>query len=289
MLAFADPTARAMEDARRRNINAGQLAMRPIPFRDDLVPSRAAVEIKADGIGLLDVNGRLQSLQGVPFDAAEHLGPELMAIREAYGRPMMLQGEYIERGGFGATLAAFQSGVGEGAVVLWEAIPLTVWHGHELSQPDQDRRAMLEAVFANVRPRMVKLVDRYTIDRPDPIRIAECARIAFDADQEGIIVKDATAPYVRADSPFWLKVKDCQSVDVPIQSIRSEGGRMKSIIVTFQGKPNVVPTGFTEASRWALDEWRTGRMVEIKHLGRTAGGLLKGVSFLRFRDDKGAS
>jgi ATP-dependent DNA ligase len=284
MLGFVDPTAQAMEDARKRNIMATELGMKPTPYRASSLPLRFGFELKVDGIGLLDVNGHVQTLEGVPFDAAAHVAPELEAIRQVFGRETVLHGEYIEKGGFNATLSAFQRREGSGAVVLWDAAPLKVWTGYETSLPLWERKLQLRAAIDIVEPRMVTMLDLVPAGTAEHIDLAAAEAVA--QGQEGIVVKDADSPYVRGPSGFWMKLKGVETVDVPIQGCNVDGPRLKSLIVTIDGKPAVVPVGFSEDQRYQLAEFRTGRMVEIKHNGRTEGGALKGATFIRFRDDK---
>ncbi len=284
MHAFADPTSQAMEDARKRNIMAIDLAMKPVPYNADLLPRRFGFELKCAGIGLLDVNGYVQSLNGVDFMAALNLMPELTAIREAFGRPMVLHGEYIEGAGFEAALSAFNRGEGTGAVMLWDAVPLSVWHGHEISQPLIERRAALAAAIQIAKPKAVGLLQ--WVDISSAADVTSSAAQAIELGQEGIVVKDMDSPYVRGPSPYWMKVKGVETVDVPIQAAHVEDQRLTKIVVTVDGKPNVVAVGFTEDQRHEPAEFWAGRIVEIKHNGFTKGGLLRGATFVRFRDDK---
>lgn len=283
MHAFADPTAQAMEDARKRNIMANELGMKPVPYDPAKLGMRYGFEIKVDGIGLLDVNGIVQSLAGVDFLAASHLLDELAAVRDAFGRPMVLHGEYIEKAGFEAALSSFQRGEGSGAVMLWDAVPLAVWHGHEIGQPLVDRRQALVAAMDVVKPKMLGMLQWGNLFSSVDVEVA--AKEAIELGAEGIIVKDMDSPYVRAKSPYWMKIKRVESVDVPIQAVHVEDARVTKIIVTVDGKPCMVPVGFSEDLRLHLGEFRVGRIVEIKHNGRTSGGLLKSACFLRFRDD----
>ncbi len=280
-------TADQMEEARHANVMASELGMKPVPYDPDKLPVRCGFELKIDGIGLIDVAGTVQSLEGSPFDCARHLFHELAVIRHAFGTDMVLQGEYIERGGFNATLAAFNSGESKaGGVVLWDAVPLKAWHGYEQSLPLADRRAMLVAAIAAAGPGMVKL-NPLVECAPDDAVIQEALRVALDGHHEGLVVKDLASPYVRARSRWWQKLKPCVTVDLPIQSVRIENDRVSSIIVTYDGKPLVVGV-MPESLRHQPDEFTLGRIVEIKHVGRNANGTLRGTSFVRFRDDKGA-
>lgn len=285
MLATADQ----MEEARRRNVNANDLAMKPLAYDPEHLPARAGFELKVDGIGLLDVNGNVQTLEAVDLECARHLEGELSALRAAFGVPMVLHGEYIEPGGFEATLAAFRRRQGEaGCAILWDAVPLKVWHGFETSMPLVDRRAQLEAAFAAVRPRMLSLNSLQPINDPDPAAVvAGALEKTLEAGFEGLVIKDMDSPYRRGPSRYWMKAKGCETLDVPVQGVRvDDSGRLQSIIVTVEGRPAIVGAGFSEALRLEPAEFVTGRIVEIRHIGKTRNGCLKGAAFVRFRDDK---
>lgn len=282
------PAAEDFEDARRRNVNADELGMLPVPYDPAKLGPRIGVELKIDGIGILDVNSHLQSLEGASFDCALHLARELGALRAAFGTPMVLHGEFFERGGFNATLGAFRSGKSKGGVIiLWDALTLKAWHGHEQSPPLWQRRAQLEAAFATVRPGMIglsKLVEAVPADAP---MIELALQTAIDGGHEGLVVKDLDSPYRRGRSSWWMKVKPVETIDVPIQAVRAdEDGRVKSVVVTVAGKPAVIGSGFSETLRCCPEEFEAGRMVEIKCVGRTEAGQLRDASFVRFRDDK---
>lgn len=281
--------AEQMEDARRRNVSASDLAMKPVPYKPELLPARVGVEIKLDGIGILDVNGTVQTIQGVEFIAARHLQHELDAIRNMFGEPMVLHGEFLERGGFNATLSAFQSGESRGGiVVLWDAVTLKAWLGHAQSPPLDERRAMLETAIQTVRPNMVTLNPLQLLLGNSQDRVTEALQAALANRHEGIVVKDMDSPYVRGPSPFWLKAKGVETIDARIQGVRMHDDveRMKAVIVTLDGKPAFVGSGFTEAQRVDPSDFAIGRWIEIRHLGRMPSGALKSATFVRFRDDK---
>jgi hypothetical protein len=180
-----------VEYARRHNVNSDELAALAIPYDPEKLPQRMGVEIKVDGIGIIDVNGTIQTLEGVPFEAALHLAHELGALRQAFGTEMMLHGEFFEPGGFNATLSAFRAGVSTaGAVALWDAITLKAWHGHEQTPPLWMRRAQLEGAFMAVRPRMVVLNPLVPAGECSDAWVQGALANAVDDGHEGIVVKD---------------------------------------------------------------------------------------------------
>lgn len=284
---MARASAEDMDEARRRNVNANELAMLPAAYDAARLPTRVGIELKVDGIGLLDVNGRLLSLEGSPFLAAEHLAHELAAIREAFGREMVLHGEFFEPEGFEAALSSFRRGESfAGAAVLFDAVTLKAWHGHEQSPALWMRRELLKTAFDAVRPRMVTLSPITEWSAPTAVLVDLALDEAIAGGHEGLVVKDLDSPYSRGRSAYWMKVKPVETVDVPIQAVRQENGRVRSIVVTFEGRPIVVGAAIPDQLRVQPHEFETGRIVEIRHVGKTPGGLLRGTSFVRFRDDK---
>lgn len=282
---FAD----AFMEARKINGRAPrELAMRPADWNADLCPARAAVEIKHDGIGFVWTDGDAMSLEGVPFDAASHRLLAVQALERHLGGRMMMQGEFVEPvGGVEAANASFRRGTSTtGILMLWDAVPLDVWNGFQASSPLHVRRQLLEAAFQHM-PRDCGVYLTRQAQGFDVEGIEMAAGAAWAGGEEGIVVKDLDSPYVRARSPYWMRIKRTETVDVPIQSIIEGAGLLRSIICTFEGRPITVPVGFSDSQRRTPALFAPGRIVEVKHNGRTKGGYLKSPRFIRFRDDKG--
>ncbi len=283
-------TAEQMEEARKSNVNAVHLAAKPVPYDPDKLPQRVQVEIKSDGIGMLYLGDVIQSLEGVDMDCARHLAGELSGLAAVYGEPMMLHGEYMEKGGFGATLSAFRRGEGEGCAFIWDAITLKAWNGHEQSPPLQMRRELLQTAFDTVRPRMLRIAP--AVAWPPAVEVVEQLEImlntALEDGHEGLVVKDLDSPYVRGPSPYWMKMKGVETIEGIVQGVRLEDGsdRMKAVILNVEGKPVFVGSGLTEAQRDDPSDFTLGRIVEIRHVGRLPSGAYRGAAFVRFRDDK---
>ena len=292
-----DDTAIAFDEAMRANRRPSALGMTPTDYVPGRLGARTAVEIKHDGICLLDVDGELQTLEGVPFACASHLAAGLQRLREAFGVPMVLQGEYQEAGGFEATLSAFQRGFGAGALFLFDAVPVAAWAGAEQSAPLYSRRRMLEEAWGIVRPGGIGLVKHGFHFDAEGVELA--AGEAWADGLEGVVAKDLDSPYVRGRSRFWMKVKRTLTVDAAIASVRVDAcsygeaarvpstGRVQGIAVLWEGRHVAVPVGFSEAERAQPRLFLPGRIVEIEHKGRTPSGALKSATFRRFRDDKG--
>lgn len=140
-----------------------------------------------------------------------------------------------------------------------------------------------------VRPQMVKLNPLCLLTDAVEHRVQLALHEVLGIGGEGIVVKDMDSPYVRGPSPFWLKVKGSETIDVRVQGVRVYDdcpSRMKALIVNVNGKPAMVGSGFTEQQRRDPSDFTVGRYVEIRHLGVMPSGALKSATFVRFRDDK---
>lgn len=276
------------DEARRANERATAIGMTPVDYAAAHVPEHAAVELKYNGICLCwnDAVGPA-TLEGVPMPCASHLSPGFAAMQKAAGVRMFFQAEYLVPGGLEATTSAFQRGDPTGFAVVFEAVPLAVWQGQEHSLRLIQRRRILEELHSIASPSEIGLALHAQGYDAEGVELA--AGAAWEGGEEGVIVKNLMSPFVRGRSRFWMKVKAQLTVDVRILSTESANGRLVKIMVSYNDKAVFVPVGFSEDQRRRPDDFRPGRMVEIKHNGETANGLLKGATFLRFRDDKGGS
>lgn len=283
-------TAYAFEEARRANSWAQHIGMQPVPYRADRLPQRIGVEIKYDGLGLCYRDGLIMTLQGVDIRCASHLQGGLDALGAVYRQPMFIQGEYIHADGFNAAQRAFRSGTPAGAVMIFDAVPIAAWDGLEPSAPLIERREMLAAAFAAAVEGLADIGLAQQAQGFDQEGVELAAGEAWADGLEGIVAKDLDSPFVRGPSPFWMKLKREETIDAPIVGVglagTFPGSKLLSFDVRIDGKETKVARGWTLLQEHDPDQFRIGRMVEIKHNGRTEGGALKGVSFVRFRDDK---
>jgi ATP-dependent DNA ligase len=268
------------------------LMMLPTVWDASKVPLRAIVEQKHDGIHLgYSAWHRVPfTREGVDFTCASHLMSALETLDAALGRPHVLFGEYLNLDGFNATLADFSRGVGAGIVVLFDAVPMAAWTGAEPSPPLHQRKARLAAAHARLSAGQregVKLCKASLFEGAARDNIELVAGQMWADGFEGIVIKDADSPYVRGPSDHWMKLKQQNTVDLPITGQTIVGGRLQSITVeATPGVPSKVGVGFSESDRANPLRFVQGRMVEVSHLGLTARGALKSGAFKRFRDDK---
>ncbi|MBX9816060.1 MAG: hypothetical protein K2X76_15285 [Sphingomonas sp.] len=222
------------------------------PEQLDQLPNadRRLVQVKIDGIRALYVDGRIVSREGVPLDCALHCQPALRRLEEAFGRPMMFDGEYVEEEGFVATIAAQRRGEGYGAIYLFDAVPLEDWTAGGGDAPALWRLQELDKrVMASESP-FVGMLKFWEMDaQATRAKFAELIREGY----EGLVTKDPASPYVRARSDAWRRLKGRFSLYAPIIDVLMKDGRLQAILVRIpdQAKPVCLARGWSaeEAAR----------------------------------------
>jgi len=225
----------------------------------------------------------------------DHLVPAFEALEKISGEPMYFQGEYmVDQNNWRATMSAFNTGTPSGIVALWEAVPMTVYHGRQVSQPLHVRRQHLETILDVVQPHGILGQRWETVESEEQIELG--AGVAWDEGAEGVVIKDPTSPFVRGPSRYWLKIKQHETLDVTIVDVRLDTDeaqpRVKSLLCREgDGAPFRVATGFGNEERYVLgfihaSGMLVGTVCEVKSQGRTAEGIPENPSYLRLREDK---
>lgn len=175
----------------------------------------------------LDGKPRLWTRGGQPIEGVEHIAHRLALMERAAGQPMMFDGEYMVDGSLAGTKAWCESGWklggNAGTLYLFDAVPLTDWHQGRCDIPQIKRKANLRAIAAaaDVDPLswewapgsrgqghgtpIVEILDDLWLFSADDVR-EEASRV-WARGGEGLMLKDPEAPYVRARSNAWLKLK----------------------------------------------------------------------------------
>lgn len=242
---------------------AGTWNGQPLPHGD------WAIEEKVDGIRMLWIGdgcggGEIVTRNGEPFDAAEHLRPELERLQRRFGMPMMFDGEYFEEGGFLPTLSAFRKGTGTGRFYWFDAMPTVYWT-IGTSNSGKFRRVTMEASLDEWAPDGIVLApQRHVVEGEDLQRLAEWF---WAQGKEGMVLKDMAAPYVRGRRPTWLKVKRELELRAALDEVLEDGAAAK---VLYEGRRLrvAVPTHL----RGTLCE---GRAVWVKAMEWTETGRLR--------------
>lgn len=191
------------------------------------------VERKWDGIRALRFPGidgvnRLWTRNGMVIEGTGHIAHLLDLLERAAGEPWFFDGEFVVDDSLATTKAWFERGwrlgVEAGVLHLFDGFPLRDWKAGGCEMPLYARKARLSALVGaagdnppsewdwrpgsrgrdEVDPCPVQLVeDLWAQDHADVI---DAARRVWAVDGEGLVAKDADAPYLRNRNCSWQKV-----------------------------------------------------------------------------------
>jgi len=194
-------------------------------------PAGIWCEPKIDGVRACWIDGTLLSgREGATMHGVEHIAERLRRLERAAGRPMFFDGEYQVDGDYRATMrhmghkARAQQ---EGSLWLFDAVPLDRWRADDDDRPLYARKAALTSWVAAVEREDGEgglswewaAGTHGRAARRDAVRLmpdewlSEAAAVAARATEvwaaggEGLVLKDAEAPYRRNRSMAWQKVK----------------------------------------------------------------------------------
>lgn len=191
------------------------------------------VEPKIDGWRCLYLTGidgkpRLFTRQGHLIEGAGHIAYRLGLMERAAGEPMVFDGEFQVGGSLAATKAwcetGWKTGGEAGTLHLFDCLTMAEWRAGGSDMPLYERKARLQALSRAVdedealswefrpgsrgddawRTSCPILQDEWAFDVSDVL--AAASRI-WTAGGEGLMLKDAEAPYRRNRNASWLKVK----------------------------------------------------------------------------------
>lgn len=247
------------------------------------------------------------------------LGRYFPELRFPAGR-YVLDGEIVIRDGAGREdFEALQSRIHPAAsrvALLADEIPATFVAFDLLAVDDE---TLLDTPFARRRERLEQFV-------ADPIALSPMVTTADEAaawleTAEGVIAKDADAPYLPGKRRGMVKIKRIRTIDCVVMGWRpgkAEGtvgslilgcyepdGRLRVVghssgfsakqkkeLPAFLAPYETGERGSADPSRWSADrdlEWvalRPELVVEITFDHASAGRIRHGTKVLRFRDDK---
>ena len=203
-------------------------------WRGDVPTGGLMTEVKVDGWRALRFPGitgkvRLWSRNGMPIEGTEHILHRLALMERVAGEPMMFDGEFQVDGSLAAAKAwcerGWKIGGEAGTFFAFDMMPLRAWREGGCSTPLYGRKRRLVALARAVdedpalswewrpgsrgrdeaSPTAVQLVeDGWAFDAGD---VLDAARRVWADGGEGIMCKDAEAPYRRCRSASWQKVK----------------------------------------------------------------------------------
>ena len=161
--------------------------------------------------------------------------------------------------------------------------------------PYRHRRKMIESLFERWHPPHILPVPAVYTEHGK----RDMFRRAQEQGNEGVILKDRSAPYAAMRSDRWLKVKLWKSVDAMIAEIAPTGKSSVALALLHHGEdwPGetlgrlddgrlVVGIGSCLMSQRNLGRAHVGDVMEVKYLYASDSGRLVQPAFLRFRSDK---
>lgn len=202
-------------------------------WRGKLPETGIAVEEKKDGWRACYFRGhdgqpRLWTRNGHPIEGVEHITHRLAQFERAAGLPLFIDGEFQIGGTLEATKAwcerGWKMGGTAGVFYAFDIVPQAEWARGGWDAPWHQRKRMLtelaEVVNADDafawdwrpgsfgrdegRPTVGILMDTWAFDVAD---VLDEARRVWAAGGEGLMLKDAEAPYRRNRHDAWQKVK----------------------------------------------------------------------------------
>jgi hypothetical protein len=203
-------------------------------------PRPRVVQLKADGIRSLYIDGRIVSREGTPLDCALHCQPGLRRLEEAVGCPIFIDGEYVEEGGFNPTLKAMRAGRGQGVFWIFDAVPLEYWQAGEWRRSTVDRLHWIRDHVLEADSPFVGLLNFWLLDAAGT---RAKARELWLEGYEGVVTKDPEAGYVRSRSDAWRRLKQTLTFDCPIVDIAVKDGKLCRVIVRGPGDVGPITLG----------------------------------------------
>lgn len=281
--AFSRPLEPPPASLMRFAHNASELCALASDWQPSTARTIWLAEPKVDGIRALWIGGkvcRLLTREGNMIGAGDCVVDPLNDLEAAFGKPMFFDGEIAHPDGFEATLASFRRGVPDPALTLWlfDAVPLDVWAAAGRTAPLGDRKAALRSVFgAGGRP-AVGLLKGEAIDGRN-VQAAAQDRIARGL--EGIVLKDATSPYVRGRGADWRRIKALATTDAQVITVKAtETGAKLGCRIALTPAGCCFWVSFP-AGKGAPLLPSPGAVIEIAHNGFTAKGTPRHARFVR--------
>ena len=185
-----------------------------------------------------------------------------------------------------------------GILNIFDAVPMEAFEASEYDSTQLERTKKLHEIMAqffaeNPDCTCLKLVETSgLISTKDPdweTRVAKYYEAKLAEGYEGIMIKDATAPYVCKRSTAWQKVKPVSSYDVPVIAI--EAGdidtefeeQVGKLVCKYGDQELRVGSGLTKEQRklwWDNPSLIVGKTIEI--LAQEETSNRKGTHSLRF-------
>jgi ATP-dependent DNA ligase len=202
-------------------------------WRGDELPAGGMVaELKIDGWRCghfrgIDGRAGLWTRNGFPIEGTGHILHAISIMEAVAGEPLFIDGEFQVAGTLDATKrwceSGWKAGGEAGTFYAFDCLAQAEWESNDCERPWVERKAMLEKLYREslhhplsweYRPRsygrkpdapIVEIIDdAWCFDARD---VRNEANRVWARGGEGLILKQADAPYRRNKSSDWQKVK----------------------------------------------------------------------------------
>jgi DNA ligase-1 len=179
---------------------------------------------------------------------------------------------------------------------VFDYISLKEWHAKKSSTPCSVRK---EHISSQILGR--SLIGELRYLKVVPFNIVKATQENFKIyhddwvrkGEEGIMIKDISAPYKFKRDWSVMKYKAFFDVDVEIKGMLEGTGRhqgkLGSFVIDYKGKEVRVGSGLNDETRehlWKDPESHIGRIIEVRYQEETPDGSLRFPTFVCFRNDK---
>lgn len=260
------------------------------------------IEPKLDGVRVLAfVDGHkatFYSRSGKEYTTFDHLSYALVKAfkRAQLSEAYVFDGEVLS-GEFNKTVSEVRrkdEQATDAEFHIFDLMPLSQFASLGTTSKQVDRRRHLKAWFENVdEADPLNLIPQYIASSHDEVLVFYSQ--FRSRGLEGVIVKDPDAPYHFKRNKAWMKIKDCQSVDIRVVGVFEGTGKYEGmlggLIVDHSGVQVNVGGGFSDQQRkefWQLRDEVIGRLAEVEFHEETADKSLRHPRFIRLRDYEGS-
>lgn len=260
----------------------------PVAVEEKYDGVRCLALITRSGVKFLSRNGKTE------FTGLDHVAEDLLGSCE-FTTEVVFDGELVS-GSFNDTVSETRRKEGDKSNTQFVVFDIITMEGFRLGgsrESYQERRKAICTLFPLGKFKSVRVSDLKMCHSHQ--EVLDTYFTIVNRGGEGVIVKPTNGIYECKRSYNWLKVKEQQSVDVPITGLAQGDADGKfantlgALVVDVEGVECRVGGGLTEILRdeiWSNPDAFIGRIVEVEFHQKTPDGSLRHPRFVRFRDDK---